>query len=518
MRTLVAGLALALLAPAALIAGPAPATASSVVVDDRDVIEAKLDALITPALQLLGQNTQIRAIVRNDVARETDGDTGVSLTTVIAEAEESRLVDPAAADWQALKTSVAAFSAINGHPYVPQIFIPNWGDGVTAASTVVMTRAWYDDTVKLIPAYYLSNGSVITRTVDEAYSESNEVWVLNTVEPDVGGGVVTINGKAVDADLVPVTGAAGDVRIMANCTANSSGLRNDNGREFLARFRVPDPSSLESWFNGKLEMRLIVLGKDGKTFMDVRFPKIKRKNIKSFQAVDLYLNKWDRAAFGDTLLFHWIEQDSGFSITAGLGIAVKLLSLINLTADVKATFNDGDDDGGTQAVNFSDAITQPYSTGKVEFGSCHMGGDGGTGDDNFVSSAFMTASTTFPNYSVTKVNDGSRSTALGAANSWANGQNTAMPQWVQADFGVDKTFRRVTLYTTTGYVLRDFDVQVWNGATFVTAYPVRGNTAEFVNLTLPTARTSRLLRIQTLYGSASQPGYARINELEAYAS
>ena len=111
------------------------------------------------------------------------------------------------------------------------------------------------------------------------------------------------------------------------------------------------------------------------------------------------------------------------------------------------------------------------------------------------------------------------STALGGPYSWANSANTYPPnnpQWVQADMGVDKTFRRVVVYTSQGYPIRDFDVQVWNGVTFVTVASVTGNTQLSVPVTFP-ARTSRLVRILGRSGPNHQLNYVRVNELEVYA-
>ncbi len=150
---------------------------------------------------------------------------------------------------------------------------------------------------------------------------------------------------------------------------------------------------------------------------------------------------------------------------------------------------------------------------------CSIGGEGGTGDDNFARSAITAASSTFSGYSPARVNDGNRDTALGGHASWANnsGGVNYPPQWVQLDFGVNKTFRRVVVFTSSGYAMRDFDVQVWNGITWVTASSVRGNTALQVTVNF-TPRTSRLVRILGLSGPTHQPGFVRVNEFEVYAT
>lgn len=120
-------------------------------------------------------------------------------------------------------------------------------------------------------------------------------------------------------------------------------------------------------------------------------------------------------------------------------------------------------------------------------------------------------------YFPARVNDGDRSTALGGNTSWSNNSGVAMPQWVQLTWGTPITFSRADLYLTAGYVLRDFRIEfratstgAWQTLTTVTA-----NTASFRTFTF-TPRTAQAVRVVSLNGSAVQPGYARVNELEIY--
>jgi hypothetical protein len=86
---------------------------------------------------------------------------------------------------------------------------------------------------------------------------------------------------------------------------------------------------------------------------------------------------------------------------------------------------------------------------------------------------------------------------------------------VQLDFGVSKTFSRVNLFTSAGYEIRDYDVQYWNGASWVTLVTVNGNTSVQRSHTFaPTS--ARLVRIYARGGPLGQPSWARVNELEVY--
>jgi Secretion system C-terminal sorting domain/F5/8 type C domain len=96
---------------------------------------------------------------------------------------------------------------------------------------------------------------------------------------------------------------------------------------------------------------------------------------------------------------------------------------------------------------------------------------------------------------------------------WASG--TGVPQWLLLDFGSNKTFNRIILNTTTGYLLKDYDIQYWNGANYVTAAQVRNNSVKEVMTTFTTVTSSRV-RIYCITGD--QFNLARIDELEVYGS
>jgi subtilisin family serine protease len=139
---------------------------------------------------------------------------------------------------------------------------------------------------------------------------------------------------------------------------------------------------------------------------------------------------------------------------------------------------------------------------------------------NLARSASASASSTFSNYSPARVNDGSTDTSLGGAYSWANNSGTyppLSPEWVQLDFGTTKTFRRVLVYTSQGYPIQDFDIQVENGGTWTTipGTQVRGNTDLVVSRTF-SAQSAQRVRILAYRGPSHQDGYVRVNEFEVY--
>ena len=134
-----------------------------------------------------------------------------------------------------------------------------------------------------------------------------------------------------------------------------------------------------------------------------------------------------------------------------------------------------------------------------------------TVDSNFAYRATATASSTQggAEYNVNNVNDGIATTDF---NSWAS---TSTPAWVQIDFGAKVIFNRVVLYTTTGYELKDYIIQYWDGMSWIDAASVTGNTQAH-RTTEFSPVTCTKMRVYATTGSAAQSNYARICELEIY--
>jgi len=490
------------------------------------ILKSKLTDIVSPLLNV-AVDTNVQVLVRNAVGRLFDGDSNVLMTDLISEAEASYIVDPNDPNWVAFKNGVAGFANVNGESYAPQIFIPNYEDGVPASSQITMAVYESDLSREALPAYILDGGQVRVAdfTVDETYAETHEVWVLAINEPVSTEGGETVAATPLKAEPQPASKQEKiDNRMGVNLLCNSTGLRNNKGYEYMQRFKVPSPSSVEHWTSGKLEPRLFVIVKGGTEIKNAYFGKIKRNTIKNWVYKDLFLTTWDRALWGDYFVYKWLEMDGGPSIQLSLGFSdfIKTLLGVPLSVDLKATWDKKFDDMGLGVVSFSESTYIDYSTGTVDWTTCSFGGEGGTGYDNLALGAITAASSTYPGYSATKVNDGDRSTALGGGSSWANDAGTyppLTPQWVQLDFGVNKTFRRVVVYTTASYPIRDFDIQIWNGVTWVTPAGgvVNGNTAASVTVNLPTT-TSRLVRVLGRSGPSFQPGYVRVNEFEVYAS
>jgi hypothetical protein len=493
---------------------------------DDSAIQSLLSSSMQPLLTL-AQDPNFRDIVRNGVARQFDGDDNVLMSDVINDAQQSGVIDTNSAAWQSFVANVAQFENINGTAYSPQIYIPNYSEGtlVPPSSTTMVVYETAPST-GAVAAYQVDGNGYLTYygQVDEAWAETNELWVLSInervdMDPEALQAV-----RAMDAQRTSRKTLAKGVNLRLateSITCNPTGLRNNNGMEYLTWYRVPDPSDLESWLQGKLEMRMIVVGLGGAEIGNKYLGQQKRQPIKNGINTEVFLTSWDRAVWGDYWVYKWIEIDKGPKITASLGLTPTALSFLGATANVTAVIEADNDDAGSGMVTFGESTNITYSTGTVEWRVCTVGGQGGTGNTNLALAAIASASSTYSGYSPARVNDGSRSTALGGANSWSNtGYGTGYPpQWIQLDFGTNRTFSQVVLYTTAGYELRDYRIEYWNGFNWVNVFSpaqnITNNTATQRTHNFP-ARTSRLVRIYTLSGPTHQPGFTRVNEFEVY--
>lgn len=488
------------------------------VASDESVLKQKLYDVMQPMLSQL-QSTSFRNLAYTAIARRFDGDDNVLLTDLIREAEQTGIVNPTAPAWQSLKAQVASFQNVNGTAYKPQLYIPNYQDGAVPQSTLTMVVYETDLNRKQLPAYQLDasgNLKPFSQLIDETYVETREVWVLSVNEDIQYTATALSTDRATKAPATQAHSAQPQIKprgmgTMAVC--NPTGLRNNMGREYFRSLKVPDPSSVEHWTAGKVEPRVMIVGKGGAEIANMPFGKIKRKHIKNWYASEFSIGDWDRAALGDVWAYKWIEVDGGPEIELSLNLSAKIKELLNVSLDVKATFNKKFDDMGANTVSFFDSTYTDYNTPIVYWNVCSVGGP--SGFENLARQATPAASSTFSGYSVARINDGLPDTRLGGSYSWANAANTFLPQWVQLDFGSNKTFSRVSVYTTDGYQLRDFDLQVWNGTNWVTIVTVNGNTASRVDRTFAT-QNARLIRILARSGPTHQPGYVRVNEFEVY--
>jgi hypothetical protein len=199
-----------------------------------------------------------------------------------------------------------------------------------------------------------------------------------------------------------------------------------------------------------------------------------------------------------------------------------------VVADFQGFLSGGHDMGITEGECHTAGMNHPAQTRNTGRNDI-LDREGRPSAGNQARAATASASSTYtpgcspgPNcYSPVRVNDGDRSTALGGLTSWANDYGQPMPQWVQLHWPGAISFSRVDLYLTAGYVATSYRVEYRTSAAapWQTLATVAGNSSAVPGpyfVPFPGTATAQDIRILGLSGSASQPGYVRVNKIEVY--
>ena len=105
---------------------------------------------------------------------------------------------------------------------------------------------------------------------------------------------------------------------------------------------------------------------------------------------------------------------------------------------------------------------------------------------------------TFPGYSTSPVDDGVRDAFGGTATTWASGENSSAPHWIEIPLPSSQQINTATIhwaYNDTTYMTsQEMQVQYWNGSSFVTAATMTwpGKDVPSTTVTFPTVTTSKL--------------------------
>jgi hypothetical protein len=119
----------------------------------------------------------------------------------------------------------------------------------------------------------------------------------------------------------------------------------------------------------------------------------------------------------------------------------------------------------------------------------------------------------------------------GNGGGWRDGTLNSFPDWLQVDFNSSKTINEIDVYavqdnfsnttdpsateTFSLYGITSFDVQYWNGSTWVTVPggSITNNNKVVTKITFAAITTSRI----RVLVNAAQAGYSRIVEVEAWS-
>ena len=150
--------------------------------------------------------------------------------------------------------------------------------------------------------------------------------------------------------------------MIAGRTEGIETVRSDGDNERVNRIMIPDLNSIEGWASGKPEIRLHVISSALSTEIATQFFNPDRSVVKNQQWWNLdevgNLFPWYWADYGNFLIFHWIEEDSG---------ATETTSYTSNGITYSIAKDSGDDDMGKKPVNKLDDIETHFNTGVIEW-------------------------------------------------------------------------------------------------------------------------------------------------------
>jgi len=122
-------------------------------------------------------------------------------------------------------------------------------------------------------------------------------------------------------------------------------------------------------------------------------------------------------------------------------------------------------------------------------------------------------------YDATHVYDTSLSDEPSVLESWVNddSSNTKLPQSVSINWDSLVSIDSVDIYSSNGYVMRDYDIEYLDGESWITLASIVDNTEVHRTHATPTVMTYAL-RVVAKKGSVKQPQYARINEIVVFGT
>lgn len=132
------------------------------------------------------------------------------------------------------------------------------------------------------------------------------------------------------------------------------------------------------------------------------------------------------------------------------------------------------------------------------------------------------ASSTNASYDASYLNDGYVSPYFVDTSRWKHwasqaGVSSSSPAWVELDFGTQKTFNEVQLYTmNNGFEQKEYTIQYWDGSSWVNCLNTITNNDQSRRYHKFSSVTSNKMRIYMTQGNQSQSGTARLSEIEVY--
>lgn len=241
------------------------------------------------------------------------------------------------------------------------------------------------------------------------------------------------------------------------------------------------------------------------------------------------------AAANGTINLNWTDNsnnETGFKIERKTGAGGTYAPIVTTAANALSYA----DSGLAAATTYYYRIRATNASGDSAYSNEANATTAATAAINFALPAnggVASASTTYSNnYPVQAINNGDRTGAnWGAGGGWNDATNAAYPDWVQIDFNGVKSISEINVFTLqdnyqnpleptqamtfTYYGITAFEVQYWNGSTWVSipGGAVTGNNKVWRQFNFASISTNK---IRVSINNTASLDWSRIVEVEAY--
>ena len=217
-----------------------------------------------------------------------------------------------------------------------------------------------------IPAVTFIDNSYDEQTTKyvASYNQDGQLIALDAQnEPDVPVVVLSLNESTDDSGRL-----VHFVTEESNNTALDLRVRYDGGNERVTEIQISNLGTYEGWLKGKPEIRLVVrsAGDDFDDDLARPFWKPKRKDAKNGFSTNVSIAGWDRAFYGNALLYTWVEEDGGSPTT--IPITASYTTISNGTTQTYSVntaipVGNNDKEMAYRAISFTEAEPYDYDMG-----------------------------------------------------------------------------------------------------------------------------------------------------------
>lgn len=196
----------------------------------------------------------------------------------------------------------------------------------------------YDRETEECLSYVIGEDERLTKVAprNEEYAWKNDLWVINQEE------VVDETSPVLMPPSIPEFNRF-------NGQTEKGGIIN-----------VTNIGQIESWINGKVELKFFVFSQSGAKTNEIATGKTKRNDVKNkWKDFNYFLFYWNTSNIGNYIIEAWIEQDGGSTTTVSQNIPAPCTGCPSTS--ISYTTKNDDDLMGQSIIQFTDGIWTEYN-------------------------------------------------------------------------------------------------------------------------------------------------------------